>query len=146
LLDKLSKKAHNLIRIIALESSGIRDGDGYWHGSDGFGGTVEGLIEQFREIEVFDARQEDDFGLCPECHRNDGYLNVGRTHIFICHEHKTAWIFGDNVFSDWREQTEETFEENKKLLDGYREVKPFFWHGATSHIIEFPPVDGDIPF
>ena len=58
LLDELSQKAYDLIRVIELESSGIRDGDGYWHGSDAFGGTVEGLIEQFREIEVFDVRQD----------------------------------------------------------------------------------------
>ena len=34
LLGKLSQAASETIKIIELELSGIRDGDGYWHGSD----------------------------------------------------------------------------------------------------------------
>ena len=34
LLSKLSNAAFETIKLIELERSGIRDGDGYWHGSD----------------------------------------------------------------------------------------------------------------
>ena len=33
-LSRMSKTAHDLIRVLALEQAGIRDGDGYWHGCD----------------------------------------------------------------------------------------------------------------
>jgi hypothetical protein len=31
-LDRMSNLAHQLIEVIALERSGIRHGDGHWHG------------------------------------------------------------------------------------------------------------------
>ena len=43
------------------------------------------------------------FGGCPECGKNDGYLNVGKDHVFICDEHKTAWCAGANLFSSWQD-------------------------------------------
>ena len=39
LLDRMSECAFKLIRIIECELSGIRDGDGQWHGGDPVGGT-----------------------------------------------------------------------------------------------------------
>jgi hypothetical protein len=50
-LCKLSDAAFELIKIIELEKSGIRDGDGYWHGGDVIGGTVSqmrGLLDQWQ--------------------------------------------------------------------------------------------------
>jgi len=50
LLCQMSDKAFDLIKIIELERSGIRDGDGGWHGSDVVGGTMNdlvGLIERY---------------------------------------------------------------------------------------------------
>ena len=49
---------------------------------------------------------ENHFGVCPECHEADGYINIGRSHVFYCAEHKTRWCVGSNLFSDWKEQTE----------------------------------------
>jgi hypothetical protein len=50
---------------------------------------------------------DDFFGVCPECGRCEGRANVGRSHWFYCTEHKTKWLVGSNLFSDWREQTRE---------------------------------------
>ena len=36
-LEALSQFAYGLIKVIELEKSGIRDGDGSWHGSDVIG-------------------------------------------------------------------------------------------------------------
>ena len=50
-LDAMSEKAFELIKMIALERSGIRDGDGqwlgdeYWHGSEPFYGLLKALSE-----------------------------------------------------------------------------------------------------
>ena len=72
-------------------------------------------------------RGEDDgtyFGACPVCGKTDGYLNVGRNHWFVCREHKKKWCAGSNLFSDWRDETEEKHEENAKLLESYETVSP----------------------
>jgi hypothetical protein len=44
LLREMSDKAFELIKVIQLELSGIRDGDGYWHGSDVMGGMTAELV------------------------------------------------------------------------------------------------------
>ena len=45
LLKEMQEEGVDLIRIIELERSGIRDGDGSWHGSDPLSGTVLRLSE-----------------------------------------------------------------------------------------------------
>ena len=49
--EKLSRCAYDLIRVIELERSGIRDGDGYWHGSDALEGTVRSLWDCWQRPE-----------------------------------------------------------------------------------------------
>src|SRR5262245_42500917 len=44
----------------------------------------------------------DYFGVCPVCRTSDGYLNVGRDHWFVCHEHGQRWCAGSNLFSSWK--------------------------------------------
>src|SRR5215216_6505131 len=66
------------------------------------------------------------FGVCPECEKSDGYINVGRGHWFFCKAHKVKWCVGSNLFSGWREETE---EEQRRAYDeigmGYfTEIKP----------------------
>ena len=39
-LEGLSRAAYDLIRVVELERSGIRDGDGSWSGSDPLDGTI----------------------------------------------------------------------------------------------------------
>ena len=68
------------------------------------------------------------FGLCPHCHNHDGYINVSRSHWFVCDEHKVKWLVGSNLFSDWRQQTE---DEQRRIYDArgigdYSEVEPYF--------------------
>jgi hypothetical protein len=51
--------------------------------------------------------EEEPFSVCPVCHSNDGFLNAGKGHWFVCHEHRVRWFVGSNLFSAWREETEE---------------------------------------
>jgi hypothetical protein len=51
------------------------------------------------------------FGVCPTCHKTDGYINIGRGHWFYCKEHSVTWLIGSNLFSSWRDQTEEQQRE-----------------------------------
>ena len=49
-LEKISQKAFELIKIIELER--IRDGDGYWDGSDVIGGTFNHMTGLFAPAKV----------------------------------------------------------------------------------------------
>jgi len=66
--------------------------------------------------------KDEDFGGCPECGENDGFLNIHRTHWFICHTHKTKWLRGDNLFGSWRFQTPDEWQENHESILDYEEV------------------------
>ena len=76
-----------------------------------------------------DAEQTNDgyFGLCPVCHRTDGYINIRRGHWFYCKEHRTFWYIGSNLFSSWKDETE---EEQHRIFDelgmeSFERVEPF---------------------
>jgi hypothetical protein len=69
---------------------------------------------------------ENYFGGCPQCGKTDGYANVGKSHWFYCREHRTMWNVGTNLFSSWRDQTE---EEQRRIYDeislgSFTEVEP----------------------
>jgi hypothetical protein len=54
-LRKLQKEAFELIMVLELEASGIRDGDGFWHGSD----PPSGILRDIQELaEQLDAERE----------------------------------------------------------------------------------------
>lgn len=66
------------------------------------------------------------FGLCPECGGNDGYLNIGPNHWFICDEHNVAWCAGSNLFSGWQDESEEEHEFNRDKIAELRIVEPWY--------------------
>jgi hypothetical protein len=45
ILERMSEAAYGLIKVIELERSGIRDGDGYWHGSGVMDHATDDLVE-----------------------------------------------------------------------------------------------------
>ena len=51
-LRETSRLAYELIQMIELEISGIRDGDGFWHGSDPLDGTVWQISECWKRSEA----------------------------------------------------------------------------------------------
>ncbi len=69
-------------------------------------------------------KHEDGYwGNCPICHLTDGFLHIGRADVCACHEHKLAWVIGDNLFSGWRDETEEDWESDRRLLSYYRIIE-----------------------
>jgi len=46
-LEEISQAAFELIKVIEMERSGIRDGDGYWHGSDVLHGSMKRIVQLF---------------------------------------------------------------------------------------------------
>jgi hypothetical protein len=68
------------------------------------------------------------FGDCPICHKNDGYVNVGNDHWFICVTHKKKWGIGANLFSSAMDETpERQLQEQESLgFDSFEIVEPFY--------------------
>ena len=64
------------------------------------------------------------FGGCPHCGKSDGYQNIGPNHWGSCQTHKTKWRIGSNLFSCWREETEEDWLKNEYRLSQFMEVEP----------------------
>lgn len=116
------------------------------------------MFEAVQVLETMDAGRElpdiDNFGGCPECTRNDGYLNIHRAHWFMCHQHRTKWFVGTNLFSAWRSETEEDWEQNYQCIRNYREVEPLrspTYLKPSSERLELPLVqefddDWSLPF
>ena len=73
-----------------------------------------------------ELREGDYFGDCPKCGLNDGYLNVHKTHWFVCNTHKTCWCIGSNLFSSWKDEDESIWKKNDETLREYRVVDD--WH------------------
>jgi len=140
-LNGLSDAAFELIKIIQLEKSGIRSGDGCWGPSDVFGTVVEDLLgavaveslarESMRSVEPNSPKTvqgrpltETHFGVCPKTGNNDGYLNDEKKHWFYCEAGKTKWCAGSNLFSTWHDETPAKWAENRKFLADFEEVEP----------------------
>ena len=66
----------------------------------------------------------DIFGACPACGSVDERLNVEKCHWYVCHEHKVAWYVGDNLFSNWRHETDVDWQRNADTLKDYQEIEP----------------------
>jgi DNA polymerase III alpha subunit (gram-positive type) len=57
ILRRLSDAAFDAIKLIELECSGIRDGDGKWHGSDVIGGMAHGLTDRCMQLLNYDRAE-----------------------------------------------------------------------------------------
>jgi len=92
-----------------------------------------------------DERMDGYWGLCPVCHKTDGYVNVGREHWFICIEHKNKWPIGENLFSSWKYETQEDQRRRQQELgfDSFAEVGPFYPAAETAKEPACEPADGE---
>ena len=79
-------------------------------------------------VDLFPQRVTTDeyFGGCPQCGKNNGFLNIGRGHWFVCDDHKTTWLIGSNLFSCWRDETEADWQRNDYRLAEYSNVEPIY--------------------
>ena len=85
------------------------------------------------------------FGGYPYCGGYDGILNIEREHWGICRRHQAKWHIGSNLFSGWRDMTEDQWLRDSYELSGYRQVEPIFpaslanpVNGDSAKIISFP--------
>lgn len=66
-------------------------------------------------------------GGCPRCGLNQGYLNDGPDHWFVCFRHGLKWYGGRNVMRDWKQENEDFWRYNREMLAEMKEVKPRDW-------------------
>lgn len=93
LLRRISNAAFDAIKVIELELSGIRDGDGYWHGSDVILYTIDGLAGLCGDLRnALDDEQQPEHvpsrgwaalrsgadPNCPAC-KGNGYEDINKT-------------------------------------------------------------------
>ncbi|MGE3745633.1 MAG: hypothetical protein AB7G25_07995 [Sphingomonadaceae bacterium] len=71
------------------------------------------------------------FGGCPQCGRNDGYLNDRANHWFYCEAHKVCWNPASNVLSSWRDENELDWKRTRAKLQAYGVVEPLYPRRAT---------------
>ena len=72
--------------------------------------------------------ERDFFHGCPECPETmgpDNIYNAGKLHRGACHEHHTTWILGSNLFSSWRDETEEQQRTRYREIETYADVSGF---------------------
>jgi hypothetical protein len=81
------------------------------------------MVDQLTEEQA--TKAVDHWGGCPECHTYDCYLNVERTHWFVCHTHKKKWCVGWNLMSSWRDETQEQWDRNAARIADYEEIEPW---------------------
>ena len=77
MLRGLSRSAYEMIRLIELEASGIRDGAGSWYGSDPLDGAVAQISsgwERVKEAQLKEARREEALDAAGRALRKDDPL------------------------------------------------------------------------
>lgn len=71
--------------------------------------------------ELATLRGYDCDGNCPECGKVEGF-NIRAVNMAGCRDHKVCWNLGINLYSGWRHQPEEIWQENAALLDTFKRI------------------------
>lgn len=74
-------------------------------------------MNHVESVNVSEEESASHFGVCRECKHHDGYINIGREHWFYCRQHKTRWSAGSNLFSCWKDETEEEQRDTYEALE-----------------------------
>lgn len=62
-------------------------------------------------------------GGCPECGGEGNLVHVGRQQWLVCHEHRLAWLIGENLYSGWRDLKPEQHEANRQMIERYTVIE-----------------------
>lgn len=119
--EQLSQSAHAIPALSATEESRSELGKLVAHFE-----ALNNTTPTRSNTRMTPEQETNHFGTCPTCHKNDGSLNIGKSHWYYCKTHRTKWYVGFNLFSSWQHQTED--EQRKRYedlkFDTYTEVTP----------------------
>jgi len=65
---------------------------------------------------------DDNMMCCVRCGVECAFRNIGREHWGFCDPCRIKWCIGENLFSGWREQSDEVFEENWEFLKDFEDL------------------------
>jgi len=89
-----------------------------------------GKIVELPNSVIGGANDPAEWGGCPKCHMNDGFLNaddgIGMGQWFWCKRHKLKWHVGTNLFSMWQHMSKEDLNWQAFVLAECQDVEP--WH------------------
>lgn len=63
------------------------------------------------------------FGTC-FCGKDNKYFNNRKTHYFYCDNCEVVWRIGVNLFSSWKDESEEIWKANTKKFARYIAIDP----------------------
>jgi len=85
--------------------------------------TIQKAVLEYPEIVLEELRGHYYWGCC-KCGRCHRVKNIGPDHWYYCDSCKVKWCVGANLFSDWRDENEETWKQNYLYLLDYKEIGP----------------------
>jgi hypothetical protein len=88
--------------------------------------TAPADIAEARRLRAERVATAEEFGGCPTCGLSDGYANNGREHWFYCRAHGVRWFAGENLFSGWRDETDDERVTARRMLAPLRVVEPMY--------------------
>lgn len=78
--------------------------------------SAEKVVDQY-------LRRDTGFTRCNQCHEDTlTIMNIGRVHWGYCQDCMVKEALGENLFSGWREQTQESWDANEKFLAGFKDL------------------------
>ena len=70
--------------------------------------------------------KREEFGNCPKCWGNSGFLNNKKEHWCVCLDCRYKWLAGRELNQTWMEETSDIWDRNRQYLQGFVEVRPVF--------------------
>lgn len=68
------------------------------------------------------------FGACKKCHSEGIHFNIERLNMVACENCKTQWEIGSNLFSGWKNETEDIWNENTRKYGDYEMIEPIYYN------------------
>lgn len=82
------------------------------------------LAQLFNYLRSILAQRRPGF-YCPKCWRPmDHYKNVDANHWGVCPHCRATWLIGRNLFSNWRTESHQTWEDNNAYLSQFEVFRP----------------------
>ncbi len=76
-----------------------------------------------KEQESQEQMDRGDFTVCVRCNKPTCWIcNIGRQHWAYCEACCVKFMVGENLFSSWREQSEEDWKKNREFLEDFEDL------------------------
>lgn len=63
-------------------------------------------------------------------------MNVGRMNYFVCKADRTFWLYGSNMFSGWKRESELDWERIRYILSRSTEMAPAYLGWSDDKVVD----------